>query len=64
MMPPTALAAVLVPLAHLGHWLWILYAIPVLIVIAGIIYTTRAEKRRKRREAEGTSAKGRPGAGH
>jgi hypothetical protein len=46
-------AAVALPLAHLGHWLWVFYVIPVLIVIAGIIRSTRAEKKREREEDEG-----------
>jgi cytochrome c-type biogenesis protein CcmH/NrfF len=35
------------PLAHVGHYLWVLYLLPVLFVIAGILKTTLAEKRRK-----------------
>ena len=46
------LAAVAIPSAHLGHWLWVFYVIPVLIVIGGIIRSTRAEKRREREEEE------------
>jgi hypothetical protein len=46
------LAAVVIPSAHLGHWLWIFYVIPVLIVIGGIIRSTRAEKKREREERE------------
>jgi hypothetical protein len=38
------------PLAHIGHWLWIFYVIPILIVIAGIIRSTLAEKKREREE--------------
>lgn len=53
------LLAILVPSAHLGHWLWIFYVIPVLIVIAGIIRSTRAEKKREREESE-AAAKRRP----
>ena len=49
----SSVVAVLVPSAHLGHWLWVFYVIPVLIVIAGIIHSTRAEKRREREEEEG-----------
>jgi hypothetical protein len=45
-------AAVLIPSAHIGHWLWIFYVIPILIVIAGIIRATRAEKKREREEEE------------
>jgi len=37
----------ILPLAHLGHYLWILYLLPVIFVIAGIVKTTLAEKRRK-----------------
>jgi hypothetical protein len=47
------LGAVVIPSAHLGHWLWVFYVIPVLIVIAGIIRSTRAEKKREREEAKG-----------
>jgi uncharacterized membrane protein len=36
------------PMAHLGHWLWVFYLIPVLIVVAGILRSTLAEKRRER----------------
>jgi hypothetical protein len=35
------------PLAHIGHFLWIFYILPVIIVIAGIIRSTLAEKRKK-----------------
>ncbi len=44
------LAALALPLAHIGHWLWCFYLIPVLIVVGGIVYTTRADKRRDRDE--------------
>jgi len=27
------------PLAHLGHYLWIFYLLPVLIVVAGILWS-------------------------
>ncbi len=43
-------AALVLPLAHIGHWLWVFYVLPVLIVIGGIIRSTRAEKRREREE--------------
>ena len=33
------------PLAHLGHYLWIFYVLPVLIVVGGIIYTSYAGRR-------------------
>jgi hypothetical protein len=39
------------PLAHLGHWWsYILYAVPLAVVIGSIIVTTRQDKRE--REAE------------
>jgi hypothetical protein len=43
-------ATVTLPLAHIGHWLWVFHVLPVLIVIAGIVRSTRAEKRREREE--------------
>jgi hypothetical protein len=52
-MSALATAAVALPLAHIGHWLWIFYVIPILIVIAGIIRATRAEKKREREEEKG-----------
>jgi hypothetical protein len=36
------------PLAHLGHYLWVLYIPPVLIVLASIVKTTLAQRREKR----------------
>ena len=49
-MDATTLAALVLPLAHIGHWLWVFYVLPVLIVIGGIIRSTRAEKKREREE--------------
>ncbi len=37
------------PLAHLGHFLWIFYLLPVLIVVAGILRSSWAQKRRERK---------------
>jgi hypothetical protein len=34
------------PLAHLGHYLWILYLLPVLLVLAGILRSILLERRR------------------
>lgn len=47
-----ALTATLVPVAHIGHWLWVFYVLPVIIVIAGIFWSTRAANRREREEEE------------
>jgi cytochrome c-type biogenesis protein CcmH/NrfF len=46
------MTASLVPLAHIGHWLWVFYVLPVIIVIAGIVISTRAANRREREEDE------------
>lgn len=51
------LGAVVIPSAHLGHWLWVFYVIPVLIVVAGIVRSTRAEKKREREEGGEPSPK-------
>ena len=47
-------APVALPLAHVGHWLWVFYVLPVLIVIGGIVRSTRAEKKREAEEEAGT----------
>jgi hypothetical protein len=41
---------VTLPLAHLGHYLWVLYLIPVLIVVGGIVWSVVSEPRRKKKE--------------
>ena len=35
------------PLAHVGHYLWVFYLLPILFVVIGIVKTTLSEKRRK-----------------
>ena len=35
------------PLAHVGHYLWVFYLIPVVIVIAGILRSVIIERRNK-----------------
>ena len=38
-----------VPLAHLGHWyLWVPYAIPVIVVLAASIHAFRQQRREDR----------------
>jgi len=49
-MTTLANAILALPLAHIGHWLWVFYVLPVLIVIGGIMRSTRAEKKREREE--------------
>ena len=44
----------MMPLAHIGHWSWVFYVIPVAIVIVGIVRSTLEDRRRK-------GAKGRKG---
>lgn len=35
----------LLPLAHAGHWvIWILYAIPVIVVVGSIVISMRRER--------------------
>ncbi len=34
----------MLPLAHVGHFLWILYLVPVAIVVAGIVRSSRAAR--------------------
>ncbi len=37
--------AVLVPLAHTAHWLWVLYLPPVLIVLGSILRAALKERK-------------------
>jgi len=36
--------AALVPLAHVGHWLWALYLPPILIVIGSLLWSKLKER--------------------
>ena len=38
------------PLAHVGHYLWILYVIPILIVVAAIVRNMVAQRRTARED--------------
>jgi hypothetical protein len=40
--------AFLLPLAHAGHWLWVLYLPPILIVLASIVRSAISDRRGKR----------------
>jgi hypothetical protein len=42
--------ALLVPVAHVGHWLWALYLPPILIVAGSIARTTFHERRERSRD--------------
>jgi hypothetical protein len=43
------------PLAHVGHYLWVLYVIPVLIVVGAIVRNAVAQRRLAREDAEEAS---------
>jgi hypothetical protein len=50
--PRLARMSLVPPLAHLGHWyLWVPYAIPVVIVLAASLHAFR-QQRREDRERE------------
>jgi hypothetical protein len=38
----------MLPLAHVGHYLWILYLLPVLFVAIGILKTALVQRRQDR----------------
>jgi cytochrome c-type biogenesis protein CcmH/NrfF len=42
----------MIPLAHIGHWLWVFYVLPVVIVVIGIVVSSRAASRRERQNEE------------
>lgn len=42
--------ALLLPVAHAGHWLWVLYLPPILIVVASIVRTALSDRRKKRND--------------
>jgi heme exporter protein D len=42
--------ALLIPYAHVGHWLWVLYVPPVAVVVFSIVKTTISERRAMRKE--------------
>jgi len=37
----------MLPLAHVGHYFWAFYLLPILFVVIGIVRTTLSEKRRR-----------------
>jgi hypothetical protein len=39
--------ATIVLLAHVSHYLWVLYVPPVLIVLGSIVWNMRSERRRR-----------------
>jgi cytochrome c-type biogenesis protein CcmH/NrfF len=49
-----------IPLAHLGHYLWIFYVLPVVIVVVGILRTTILQRRREPGSLSEVSGPGEP----
>jgi hypothetical protein len=43
------------PLAHVGHYLWVFYLVPVVIVVAGIVRSTILARRGRDEERDGNS---------
>lgn len=37
----------MLPLAHVGHYFWVFYLLPIVFVVIGIVRTTLSEKRRR-----------------
>jgi hypothetical protein len=44
---------VTLPLAHVGHYLWVFYLVPVVIVIAGILRSALKERRETKDDPPG-----------
>ena len=57
-MPP----AEMLPLAHLGHYLWVFYLVPVAVVVAGILRSTLMAKRADREATDPPSSSKPPGS--
>lgn len=38
------------PLAHVGHYLWVLYVLPILIVVGAIVRNALAQRRISRED--------------
>jgi hypothetical protein len=53
------------PIAHVGHWLmWVLYAVPVVIVLGSIVVSVIRDRRAEPREAATGSGPAGPPAEH
>ncbi len=42
----------MLPLAHVGHYLWVFYLVPVVIVVGGIVRAVIIEKRHEQDSGE------------
>jgi heme exporter protein D len=51
----------LIPSAHVGHWLWVLYVPPVAVVVISIVRTTMSERKAMREEEREKAEKRKPG---
>lgn len=40
----------MLPIAHVGHYLWTLYVLPILIVVVAIVRNTIAQRRARRED--------------
>ena len=47
---------IVIPFAHAGHYIWVLYIPPVLVVLFAIVRTTISERRAAREERDQGSA--------
>jgi hypothetical protein len=45
----------MLPVAHVGHWLWALYLPPVVIVVGSIAKAKATERRERRRGGRGSA---------
>jgi hypothetical protein len=41
----------MLPLAHVGHWLWVLYLPPLAIVLFSVVRSKLSERRQRRDDA-------------
>jgi hypothetical protein len=49
---------VTLPLAHVGHYLWVFYLVPVVIVVGGIVRSSILARRHRDEEGDGNSSTG------
>ena len=48
-----AIPMLFMPLAHVGHWsMYVIYAVPVFVVLASVMKTVRQERRTARESAD------------
>lgn len=47
----------MIPIAHAGHWLAsLLYIVPIVLVVGGLVFTAWREKRRQAKEGDAPPA--------